>query len=510
MAAVNRRIRSRPGLRAPMLATSLGAVLGAHAAAQVGPSYTLETERVTAVMASATGVDRLVVSGAFGFYRTVTGQRGAPSRLVREYCDSLPPGEVYRHPECVLLREHEFLSSGRIDEFRALFMPGPWRERAVAEMTVQATGPGRVEHQSADELHAAFEAFTGASPIEAFFFGDTWHLAYVRHAGDGFTIPQPGERWPSPDAAPYVVSREVQRYDAASDRFWITSNDGSAAGMPRLVETAMTAVGAGRSGRLQDFDRAAMAIREFPVRRLEGPPAGLSAWRVEPASPPEDADQSRVRLVPIADPSAPGAIGEHDLVLYVNPTPLPDVPPSATTPFLQIDDVLLDHKARTLKSELARALAVSDGGAPFDERYLDTVHPAAHDRLRQSEQRRRANQAQSGGIIEAATPLSFPAHAMPSLRVVSRVDTGECVVWFGWLPDAMTVLRRRTGAAAPPIAEDTPGQFVTVVQRKAGGDLRLTFNDTPGLLGPERLAVKILCSPGVAESMVRARLPIMP
>jgi len=475
--------------------------------AQEHAPYRLETERVTAILAGTASRVQLAVSGRLGEYRDVSGERGAPSDAVREYCDSLPSGEALSHPECVLLQEYEYLSSGRFDALEALFIPGPWREQAIATMSARWPQPGQLTHESLGKLQAEYAPYRNVTPVSVYIFNNMWYLSYVAHAGASFRLPAAGKPWPDPAQQAYFISYNVAQYDETSGRFWLTSNKGSLAGLPRLAESAMRAVGSAYSGGLQDFDQEAMAMREFPMQRLEGPPAGLAAWRVEPANPPEDRDQSRVRLVQIADPSAPGAIGKNDLILYFNTRPLRTVPPAAVMPFLHIDSVLLDDAGRTLQSELARALVVSDGGAPFDERYLDTIHPAAHDRLREEERHRLASQAQSGGVSPVATPLGFPADALPSLRVVSHVDTGECVVWFGWLPDAMTALRRRTGAPVEPIADDRPGQFVTVVQRKADGDLRLTFNEAPGLLGPERLAVEILTSPGVAESLVRARLP---
>ncbi len=273
-----------------------------------------------------------------------------------------------------------------------------------------------------------------------------------------------------------------------------------------------------------------MEIKEFPLASIPEVPDDLRAWRILPAVSPRSSrqsvdrafadgefaavdaavtsslDQSRVLLERIIDPSAPGVIGENDLVLYLRESPTVVGPAAERTPILQLDGALLDEAGRALQRQLAMALVVSDGGAEFDQRYLDTFHHDAHRIILEHQRKIEDHQKVSGGNTPPATPLRFPAAAIPSLRVVSRVFTGECVVWFGWLPDGHTVrLRSMNSPEAPAIARDQPGQFITIVQRKTDDGWRLTCTENPGILGPERLVTQILTSPGVTESLLRAR-----
>lgn len=443
-------------------------------------------ERATVVLAAVDRAPAVVVSAMTFDYDIPQGSEGLPGESVRKHCATLSEEDRRRTAECVLLEEHTLRLAGRVEERDSLFLEGVWRDGSHEWPSDIGNEPLAIAKYYAEYGDIVFGSIS--------LWADRIYIGY------GSTAKQ--------DSARLVMrSGSALWREPRTGRVYMLDYNGWAS-RPRVVDLIeRSAYSLARRGTLQEFDEAAMEIKEFPLTAADQAPAGLAAWRVLPAAPAHERDQSRVLLERIADPSAPEAIGDNDLVLYLREEPLLVGPDAERTPILQLDGVLLDEAGRALQRQLAMALVVSDGGAEFGEQYLDTIHPDSHKKLIESQRRRKESERISGGITEPASPFASPlrASAIPSLRVVSRVNTGECIVWFGWLPDRDTLMTRRFDPETQPISRDTPRQFVTIVQRKAGGEWLLTYPENPGMLGPERLATQLLTSPGVAESLVRAR-----
>ncbi len=474
----------------------------------------IPVQRATVTLSGQPGETTVAVSAMTFAYDIPDGARGLPGDVVRNYCAALTAEDRKKVAECVLLDEHTLRLAGRVEERDSLFLEGAWRDDS-------REWPRELN----DDPQAIVEHYAEYGDI---LFGSASRWAdriYIGYASTAKADP----------ARLLMQSGSAFWQEPGTGDIYLLSSGGWAS-RPRVVDLIeRAAYSLTRRGSLQEFDQSAMEIKEFPLASITEVPDDLRAWRILPAVSPRasrqsvdrafadgefaavDAavtsslDQSRILLERIIDPSAPGAIGENDLVLYLRESPLVVGPAADRTPILQLDGALLDDAGRALQRQLATALVVSDGGAALDQRYFDTIHPDAHPRIRIIEQRRRIEEQQkaSGGITPPATPLRFPAAAIPSLRVVSRVITGECVVWFGWLPDSHTVRLRSMGNTdRPAIAQDQPGQFVTIVHRKSEDGRRLTYTENPGILGPERLATQILTSPGVAESLLRSQRQI--
>lgn len=469
-------------------------------------------QRASVALAGQPGETTVAVSAMTFAYDIPDGARGLPGDVIRNYCAALTAEDRKKVAECVLLDEHTLRLAGRVEERNSLFLEGAWRNESREWPRELNDDP-----QSIVEHYAEYGDILFGSVSR---WADRIYIGYASTAKA------------DPARLLMLSGSALWREPGTGDVYLLDS--GGWASRPRIVDLIeRAAYSLTRRGSLQELDQSAMEIKEFPLASMTKVPDDLRAWRILPAVSPRASrqsvdrafadgefaaaeaavasslDQSRVLLERIADPSAPGAIGENDLVLYLRESPLVVGPAADRTPILQLDGALLDEAGRTLQRQLATALVVSDGGAALDQRYFDTIHPDAHPKIIEQHRRIEEQQIASGGVTPPPTPLRFPAAAIPSLRVVTRVITGECVVWFGWLPDSHTVrLRSMANPDVPAIARDQPDQFVTIVQRKSEDGWRLTYTENPGILGPERLATQILTSPGVAESLLRTQRQI--